>query len=170
MTQNSVFNIEKILKKNKRTNKYLVKWYGLKESESTWEFKDNLIQVKDMLENFENKLISRKRKRNSESKHINTTKYNSVSHSSHYSDEDTDELSASSGRKYKTIDQIEEDYIAEKIIDMKKKDEKFFCLVKWQENSNGIKPEPTFVSTDIFANRFAEMLIDLYESKVVILG
>lgn len=49
--------VEKILKKKKMSNgqiKYLVKWQGYEEEkDQTWEPKENLDNVKEMVDNFE---------------------------------------------------------------------------------------------------------------------
>lgn len=79
--EESIFEVESIIDKKKVGTKlmYLVKWEGYSKEESTWEPVENLENVKEMLEQFEGKLISKEFKRIKNSTFVQNTNYNSFS-------------------------------------------------------------------------------------------
>ncbi|ORD98194.1 HP1 [Hepatospora eriocheir] len=62
-----VYEVEKIIDNRivNDKNQYKIKWYGYPESESTWEFKENLFCEK-MLEEYHNSKTSNKKKKTEE--------------------------------------------------------------------------------------------------------
>jgi hypothetical protein len=74
------YTVEKILdkKKIKGEFKYLVKWEGWDEKDSTWEPLENLQNVQGLVEQFEDQLLEKKRKRDEEDEQKATKNKDSI--------------------------------------------------------------------------------------------
>ncbi len=65
---------------------------------------------------------------------------------------------------YKT--QIPKDHEPERVITVKRIDNKLCCLVRWKEDAYGIQPEDCFIPTDVMKEDYSLLLIDFYETKI----
>ena len=70
-----IYEVEKIIDKRKRFGKdeYKVKWLGYKMSECTWEPEENLVNVRDLIDKFENK--NEKNENQLKSNNLNLNEY-----------------------------------------------------------------------------------------------
>ena len=53
-----------------------------------------------------------------------------------------------------------------KVLDSKMDHKKVICLIEWKVRSDGMKPDNSYISTDILKEKFPKFLIDYYESRI----
>ena len=71
-----IYEVEKIIGKRNVNGKieYKVKWLGYKMTECTWEPEENLVNVRDLIDKFENKKEKNENKLNSNNINLNEYK------------------------------------------------------------------------------------------------
>lgn len=65
---------------------------------------------------------------------------------------------------YKTT--IPDDYDPDRVITVKRIDNKLCCLVRWKEDAYGIQPDDCFIPTEVMKENYSLLLIEFYETKI----
>ena len=186
------YNVEKIIAKEKIGNevRYLVKWENFPEAECTWEPEDNLDNVKDLVDDFNNninengrekekplnipELQKRKRGRPKKRESKNDNSLDSNEMKTKLDDkrkkEDSSYKEALENKEIilenrSLVPKYEKD-IPERIISLRKIDEDLFCLTKWKCRNDGIQPEDCLVKNSYYKQKYPKLLIEYYESRV----
>jgi hypothetical protein len=178
MQGENVYFVEKILKKQTHPKlRYLVKWEGYDESESTWEPLENLMNIKPIVEAFEEKLIQRKKRfRDNYNSNKKTDTSSSQNHSYERDEDHQEDKKTCNGRNNNLQnnlnnndnfrDEVEEGLKPDKVVNAKLISNKLYCLVRFQERSDGIVPDDCYLPSDYLSEKFPGILIDFYESKL----
>ncbi|KAK6089564.1 hypothetical protein P3W45_001446 [Vairimorpha bombi] len=140
----TVYDVEKILKKRIRKGKpeYLIKWVGYPDSESTWEFEENIF-AKDLIEEYESKILLKKRK---------TSKSPEIS---------IDKKVEESISKYKEIIELNLSTLIHEIYDIINVDSEIRVLVQYNDKSLGQIPY------DVIKKETPLLLLDYLEANFV---
>ena len=189
-TLEETYIVEKILqkKKFKGVYKYLIKWEGYPDEQNTWEPIENLIGVKDLLDEFESRFLCKKRTRESGLESCNKSMFEITQNVSETINPTNEILSHSQiiqvispkpdskKRKVITDDEIITKQIhgdlkyhrPNKIIEVKlinNNPVELNCLVEWEKVDENI-PKQTWVSSQILKKNYPEILISFYESYI----
>ena len=153
------FYVEKILDKKVIDNitYYLLKWYDYDVSESTWEPKQGLGKIRNLIRNYEKKI---KTDKVHNEKLVKTRRRINISHKKC--------KKPFKHVKVKVFEANNMDF-PESILGLKtKNNNKRRYLVKWQVRENGIMPETCYVDADYLKENFPNLLINFLESKIVV--
>ena len=189
-SESEYYNVEKIIAKEKIGNevRYLVKWENFPEADCTWEPEDNLDNVKDLLEEFNNNINENERENEKDMINIpdfqkrkrGRPKKNNENHNENNNDStklESKREKQESVRKERTpikdyimenptVDPKYGNDIPERIISLRKIQEDLFCLTKWKCRNDGIQPEDCLVKNSFYKQKYPKLLIEYYESRV----
>eukprot|EP00826_Nyctotherus_ovalis_P036813 TRINITY_DN3299_c0_g5_i1.p1 TRINITY_DN3299_c0_g5~~TRINITY_DN3299_c0_g5_i1.p1 ORF type:complete len:174 (-),score=41.56 TRINITY_DN3299_c0_g5_i1:44-565(-) len=149
------FEIEKILDKKifRKQEFYKIKWKNYPEAESTWEPLENLLNVYDLVAQFESKQTQ-------SDSHIDLSlpkSFTPGTRSPH-------ETAPSQPPPNSGIGSLATD-VPDKILSGRMSEKKIYCTIEWKARENGIRPlESEVVSTEL-REKYANLLLDFYESK-----
>ena len=144
---------------------YLVKWYGYPLDQATWEPETNLINVKEMISEFEGKTcnIMKSNEKQSSNKKEKRKDDNSkdqievqILEPSRYSDEHKLQINYTANSNYD---------IPLKIKNISRQDKTIQCEVKWKTRPNGIRPNDSKMNFKEVKEKYPMHLIDYLESK-----
>ena len=174
------YYVEKILQRSEYPRlRYLVKWEGYDVNQATWEPIENLENVIDIVEEYERDQKARTASKKTDEQDIN--RINTADNSADYKDnsrsnnksfnEKKDHVSRSREEIVAPFlsnlrEELMEDEIPIKIMTVKNISNKLYCLVKFQEGSDGVTQSNLYVPSSYIADNFPTILIDFYESKI----
>jgi hypothetical protein len=140
------YEVEGILDKKiiKGKTKYLIKWIGWPEEDSTWEPLENLKSIDFMINHYENNSKENLTDDNSDNLLI---------------DKDSQFEEGGAGSLDCDIPKI--------IINAKMSGNEIKCLVSWNKRYDGSNPGNTYISNKLLREIYPQLLIEYYESKIV---
>ena len=153
---------------------YLIKWDGYPESSDTWEPKENLENIQNLIQDFEKKQINNKSK-NKNKKNISIQKEIDLNEECSISPEKKKKKSKSHFNKNNSKDKMNfnelicldlDGFVPETILNVKKGEKEILCLVSFYERSDGISRDNCWIPTKIISEKFPQILIKFYESKI----
>jgi len=168
------YYVEKILKKqNYPSVRYLVKWEGYDYSQSTWEPAENLINVPELILEFEQREREREINRSlqNSSKNDNDSSLNNDDNEENVNKQNKswrqEKLKKNAPMRDDCVKRcLDVDQIPETIVTAKMIEGEIYCLTKFKERSDGIIPKDCYILSEELSNKFPDILIDFYESKI----
>lgn len=146
MIQDNTFEVEAIIDKRIKFRKveYLIKWRNYSNDQNTWEPTENLVNVKNLIEIFEetrgsSKLLGKKVSKASINKPSKSESENRQLHG----DIDAD---------------IPKLILKAKVTNSNKKE--FLCLVKWEDKRDGTVVLDSLVPSTALKNKYPKVLCD----------
>lgn len=190
------FEVEKILDKKiiKGEPKYLIKWIGWDEDDSTWEPLENLTNIIPMVNKFEKKImeeggnentltkikeimksknnisLDKKRKESkskSKSKSISRSRSRTRSPLKRVKSKKEMNLLKSERSPGNIECDLPKKIISGKLIENNQEEgSEVICIIEWKPRINGIQPQDSAISNKVLREKYPQLLIDYYESKL----
>ena len=170
------YYVEKVIDKKIENGevRYLIKWDGWPIENSTWEPLENLDNIKNLVENFENEKREGKKKLGRPPKLDKERSASSALRNSHKKEEskivnNQCEDPQMQDEKCLTVNVITncEELLPEQVLSVKRDQEgNILCYVKFRERSDGITPENAYVPSYVLKDTYPKILISYYESKI----
>jgi hypothetical protein len=169
--EEQIYNVEKILaKKYKPELMYLIKWEGWDSNNATWEPLSNLINVMDMVEEFEEQEARLKKNNSFLRKKRSPSPYYSESSESYSSPKNDyrhkkfrqirDEIKERA-EKCRILKSLDEDEVPETILSAKLFDNKIAVMVEFKG-----KKSRAWVYTNVLADLYPKILVKYYENNL----
>lgn len=160
--------------------RYLIKWEGWPEDESTWEPVENLDHIQNLIADFERErnLYSKPRGRppkkgntnnfSKEEKHEKSEKYEK--HEKYEKNEKYEKsVKSNSNDKKEEIQTVTNlgINVPDTLTSVKKDlNGEIICLCRFKERPDGITPDDAYVPSKILKELYPKVLISFYESKI----
>jgi hypothetical protein len=169
------YYVEKVLDKKIENGEvlYLIKWDGWPIENSTWEPLENLDNIKNLIEKYENEKADTKKRLGRPPKTLKDRSVSSGIKNSQKKEE---------GKVYKkqleepcqdekslTVNVITDlgDLIPEQVLSVKRDQEQnILCYVNFKERSDGTTQDNSYIPSYILKEKYPKILISYYESKI----